>query len=575
MMKLLTYIISFFILITINCYSETIDSTSFDINILYSKIGNKSYFRIIQASTKSKFLLIKAKDSLYYILKPEKAHGPFYECKSLNNGNLFWLTESKTLKEFIYSTASEKTIEIDADKGYYHDYRFPEKASTFYQKNGKFYILQNNEHEYGPFKLIPHILYSSGDKTYYQIYKNNIDFELFENDLSLGTYSLMEDRYKNRFSDYAGTDVTIFKNKKHEFYFDDGKLCGPYKKVKKQYIIPRYGNGYGCYKYLHQKAGDDFYTLDWKDTLLHLSLETEFTYSTFQLCPDSSITTLATNLKKYRFLKDEPELYFFNTKNGLIEPFPIEKAYLHLQNNPYFDFLSKNFFLYKNQYISGREHYSFYLFYKSKYIDSLSIEQAKTLTIINDNVFYKKNNKDYINGKELKLPENTTACIFKNDTFYVIKTGPTTWQLYKNRKLQQTQPVSVIDNIYKFVFQYSRKDQKLFLELYTGLGDDFYRNTCPNGCYIIPFDVADGKKSTTIRYDNFERQEDLYSTTTPTLNIWEGKKENPSSFTVKKNKYKYNWMLVDDNYSYLTVAYFANITNDSIKLYYYENILYK
>jgi hypothetical protein len=556
------------LLLSLGCRSQHLDSSRLDLNLLYNKLGNRDAFRIMTANAKAAFAILKASDSLYYILEPEKIHGPFYLCTPLNGSNLFLILHESTSEQSIYETFSQKEIEITDHLYQESFYPYRSGRSVAYKLNKEFYILQDDGQQLGPFPIAPALLFSDSVSTLYEVFKDNYEFELYAGKTSLGTYRLLADRYHNWNSDFPRTDLTVFKNKSGQFFYsENGKLNGPYKDVIHPYMSAAPRIGYSVYKYLYQREGEDFYTLNWRDSLLQIDLDRNLTHWTFQIFPDSSLTTEATNIKKFSFLRQEPELYYYNTRQGLIEPFPVNEKNFISPTHRFFTPLSKYAYYYDREYPSSVNGRIYYIFNKNRYIDSLYEKDLRTMSIVGNNLFYKKDSKDYMNGKLINVPYNEAVCIYKKDTFFVVKRTPSSWELYKNRKIQKTTPLRLtVDNLRHFSFQYAPATDELFLDIETGYGEGMSMY-CPNKCYGILYDIKKNLQAKYVRYAQMESQ-NLSGTNPDCIDLFPGGESDPKYALINQKKYPYCWIKQLENYSNNEYE-LAAISGSTLCLYHY------
>lgn len=520
-----------FLVSAANSLCSQIDSATFDLSSFHRKAGRDVSYRIADYSYREKFCVLKTNDSLEYILKPDRVHGPFKGVSNFHNESLF---EVETMNG-VYSTYSTRFNRMHEAYAWADAY-VPEltRSITLYTYNPDFgtYIFQQDGRTYGPYKRTPGLLWSNDTSTIYQVFqKDNRHFELFRNRSSLGRYKLYKCRhcgegdqdivYPNMFTDLRG----------RHFLAQQDSLFGPLKTLKHGGIWYMSGNRYFT-TYLVQYKKEDFCRLflGKKDLGFQLTKDAIGSYIMF---PDSSLLFDAGYLKQYEFLKDEDELYFYHSAFGLISPPPVEKHTL-IYGKLEVKIISNTLFYLRG--FDGEKLKDLFIYKKNKLIDALS----KGFSVIDNTYFYEKNGQYYMDGRNLNLPKNDAFCVFQADTFYVIKTGAKTWDLYKNRIRQQTQKVDIIDNIHSFHFSYYPLEKQLILGIETGYDYSVYwQKQCPNGCFLYEYDVYKNKPDNHVNGHNSEWLLSLYGESRMSF-------RNNVSFIMDRKRYFFNSFKSDD-----------------------------
>lgn len=490
-----------FIVLFNNTLFSQIDSINFDLTTLYQKLGKNVSYVIKDFNFREKFCIIKTKDSLEYIIKPDDIHGPFK--KVFGNFNLLTLFEVETITNE-YATYSTKLNTFKVNVNWCDDYDEEWTKSIILYANKPIighYIIQQNGKMYGLFDNKPDLLWSNDTSTTYQVFKkDNKHFELFKNHTSLGNYKLYKCRYCGK-GDYDLVYLNMFSNKfGNQFLVQNDSLFGPLKILKNAGISYVNGDKYFS-SHLIQNKNEDFCRLYWNKKDFGFQLTNDATE--ILMFPDSSIIIKAEYLKKYEFLKKEPEIYFYHSKFGLIDPPPIEKNKLVLKTLQPQIISNTNFCL---TGLYGENLKEMYLYKKNKFIDAVSTFPL----IIDNNYFYEKDWDYYMNGEKINLPKNDGFCVYNIDTFYVVKTSNKTWNLFKNRILQNTQKVDINDNIKSLRFIYYPIEKQLILSINTGYPNQFtYEKECPNKCYFLSFDIYNNKMVKNINEGNSEYEVSL------------------------------------------------------------------
>ena len=515
--KPLLYLLLFFT----NALFSQIDSITFDLKPFLQKLGiNKNYF-VKDFNFREQFCIIKSSDSLEYIIKPNSVHGPFKKVSDvLFNSTLF---EVETIKGdyTTYSTLLNHDLDIQSWANKYQAEWT--KSIIVYKDFGRYYVLQQNGKMYGPFKHEPNLLWSNDTSTIYQVFKDDYKhFELFKDEKSLGKFHLSKGIYCSK-GDwdviYRNMFETIFGNK---YLIQKDSLFCPLKLLETAAIS--YINGT---KYFHahilQFPNENFSHLFYNKKDLGLQLTTNIKEQYFEMFPDSNLLINAGFLKKYEYLNNEPEIYFYHTKYGLIDPPPIEKE--NLINKKLHPNVISNSNFYLGGYY-GENLKEFYFYKKNKFIAALSSYP----TIIDDNYFYEKDWDYYMNGIDLHLPKNDAFCVVSADTFYVIKTSSKTWSLYKNRVLQS---VPKIDSyfIHNLSFVYYPLTKQLILSIHWGHKENFCKNDCPTAYY----DIYTKKQVYNLDFNNYETNVSLYGEYKNRLSY-----PSKTSFEFRNKKYTFD-----------------------------------
>lgn len=530
-MKLKNYLV--FLSCTTNCLFSQIDSVSVDLSAFYQKAGTNASYRIVDYNYREAYCIVKTQDSSEYILKPNSAHGPFKQvAKDFCNSSLF---EVETLNG-VYSTYSTRFNQTHESYAWTDRYSHGwSKSIVMYAYNPGFesYVLQQDGRKYGPYDHEPSLVWSNDTSTIYEAFKKDgRHFELFKNRASLGHYKL----YNCRNCSTGDDDIVwlnLFKDRLgRHFLIQNDSLFGPLKTLKMSGIF--YVNHSNYFNtHLIQNPHEDFCRLfrNKKDLGFQLTADATGPYNMF---PDSSLLFKAGHLKCYEFLEHEDEVYFYHSKFGLIDPPPVAKSKL-IQKGLGVQIISNTNFCLEGLY--GERLNERFLYKKNKFIDAIS----NGFVVIDNNYLYEKERQYYMNGKNLNLPKNEAFCVYRSDTFYVIKTGAKTWELYKNRVKQQTPKIDVNDNINRFYFTYYPLQQQLVLSMVTGYpGKISYENECPNGCYSYHYDIYRNKVVTDVDYTNSEDMVSLYG---------ERKQitfQNKNSFVYDHRLYHFNLSRSDD-----------------------------
>lgn len=511
-----------FLLNSLNLFSQ-IDSISFDLNPFLQKVGiNKNYF-VKDFNFREMFCIIKTSDSLEYILTQNKLHGPFKQAPSYFHNTSLFQVETLNGEYVTYSTTLNTIIDS------YHwadDYKEEWTKSIVIYKDKPIhgaYVLQQNGEMYGPFKNKPNLLWSNDTSTIYQVFKDNYKhFELFKDKKSLGKFHLSKCIHCSK-GDwdivYHNMFETIFGNK---YLIQKDSLFGPLKLLQTAGIS--YINGT---KYFHahilELPNENFSRLFYNKKDLGLQLTTNIKEQYFEMFPDSNLLINAGFLKKYEYLDSEPEIYFYHTKYGLIDPPPIEKK--NLINKKLHPNVISNSNFYLGGYY-GENLKEFYFYKKNKFIAALSSYP----TIIDNNYFYEKDWDYYMNSTDLHLPKNDAFCVVNTDTFYVIKTSIKTWSLYKNRVLQS---VPKIDSyfIHNLSFSYYPLTKQLILSIHWGHKENFCQNDCPTAYY----DIYTKKQVYNLDFNNCETNVSLYGEYKKQLNY-----PSNNSFTFRNKAYTFD-----------------------------------
>lgn len=531
-MKLKKYLM--FLSCTTSCLFSQIDSVSFDLSAFYQKAGTNASYRIVDYNYRAAFCIVKAQDSSEYILKPNSAHGPFkHVAKDFHNSTLFEV-ESLNGVSSTYSTRFKYTYDSYSWLDLYSEEWTKSIVMYTYKPGFESYVLQQDGRKYGPYDNKPDLVWSNDTSTIYQVLKkDNQHFELFRDHKSLGHYKLYKCRYCGGKTDDDIVYSDMFKNRfgKH-FLVQSDSLFGPLKTLKMSGISYVNHSNYFI-THLIQNPHEDFCRLfrNKKDFGFQLTADAAGRYDMF---PDSSLLFKAGYLKRYEFLEHEDEVYFYHSKFGLIDPPPVAKSKLTHKGLGVQILSNTNFYLegLYGEYLTER-----FLYKKNKFIDAIS----NGFVVIDNNYLYEKDRQYYMNGKKLDLPKNEAFCVYHSDTFYVIKTGAKTWELYKNRVKQNTQNIDVNDNIKRFHFNYYPLQQQLVLSMVTGYpGKISHEKECPRGCYYYDYDIYRNKVVTDVDYTNSEDMVSLYG---------ERKQitfQNKNSFVYDHRLYHFNLSRSDD-----------------------------